>query len=341
MKNTISVSIVGASGYSGAELIKILLRHPLTRIDKLFANASAGKLLADVYPEFRNRLNRRFETFSLEAVAESDCIFLALPSGEAMNLAPQLLENGKVVIDLGGDFRLHDTAQYEAFYKHRHTAKDLVKSAVYGLPEWNAEQIKSAKLIANPGCYPTSALLPLLPMLKDGLIEPHNILIASMSGVSGAGRKADLSLSFCEVNDSVKAYKVGEHQHLPEIKQTLDTFTHSDVSISFAPHLIPITRGIYTTIHARLTRRADAEAIEASFEKYYSQTPFVRYLKSDLPELKGVVHTNFCDMGFRISSETNQLILCSAIDNLVKGAAGQAVQNFNLIFGFDIASGLM
>ncbi len=341
MNNSIGISIVGASGYSGAELMRFLIKHHSVRIDKLFAQSSAGKSLADLYPEFRNRLEKTFEPYSLQAACESDCIFLALPSGEAMNLAPALLERGKVVIDLGGDFRLKNVEQYKQFYKHEHTASHLLPTAVYGLAEWNASQIKSAKLVANPGCYPTSALLPLLPLLKENLIEPTGIVINSMSGVSGAGRKADLSLSFVEIHDSVKAYKVAEHQHLPEIAQTLEVLTEQTVSLSFVPHLIPISRGIYTTIHATLSDGATEEKIFQVYERYYKQKPFVRYSREFIPELKGVVNTNFCDIGFRISTATSQVILCAAIDNLVKGAAGQAIQNFNLIFGFNETESLL
>ncbi|MFQ3596971.1 MAG: N-acetyl-gamma-glutamyl-phosphate reductase [Chloroherpetonaceae bacterium] len=341
MKAPIGISIIGASGYSGAELVRFLLRHKGVRIDKLFAQASAGKSLADLYPEFRNRLEKTLEPFTLEAVCESDCIFIALPSGEAMNLVPELLERGKTVIDLGGDFRLKNVEQYKQFYKHTHTATHLLPMAVYGLAEWNATQIKSAKLIANPGCYPTSALLALLPLLKEEWISPTGIVITSMSGVSGAGRKADLSLSFVEIHDSVKAYKVAEHQHLPEIAQALEVFTGQSVSLSFVPHLIPISRGIYTTIHASLQNGASEEKLFDAYQRYYKQSPFVRYSRSIIPELKGVVNTNFCDIGFRISSSTNQVMICSAIDNLVKGAAGQAIQNFNLIYGFNETESLL
>lgn len=341
MSKLVGISIVGASGYSGAELVRFLINHKGARIDKLFANTSAGKSIADLYPEFRNRFEKAFEPYMLEATDESDCIFLALPSGEAMNLVPSLLEKGKTVIDLGGDFRLKDVQQYKQYYKHAHTAAHLLPMAVYGLAEWNAEKIKSAKLIANPGCYPTSALLALLPLLKERLISPTGIVINSMSGVSGAGRKADLSLSFVEVHDSVKAYKVAEHQHLPEIAQTLEVLTGQSVSLSFVPHLIPISRGIYTTIHASIQSGVNEEKLFDAYERYYSQTPFVRYSRSFIPELKGVVNTNYCDIGFRISAETNQVIMCSAIDNLVKGAAGQAIQNFNLIYGFSETDSLL
>lgn len=321
--------------------MRFLIRHQGVHIDKLFAQTSAGKSFADLYPEFRARFEKNLEPYAIEAAAESDCIFLALPSGEAMHLVPALLEQGKTVIDLGGDFRLKNVQEYKQFYKHEHTAAHLLPTAVYGLAEWNASQIKSAKLVANPGCYPTSALLPLLPLLKERLISPSGIVITAMSGVSGAGRKADLSLSFVEVHDSVKAYKVAEHQHLPEIAQTLEVLTEQTVSLSFVPHLIPISRGIYTTIHATLSDGVTEEKLFDAYQRYYAKTSFVRYSRAIIPELKGVVNTNFCDIGFRISSSTKQVVICSAIDNLVKGAAGQAIQNFNLIYGFNETESLL
>ncbi|MFN3386278.1 MAG: N-acetyl-gamma-glutamyl-phosphate reductase [Candidatus Thermochlorobacter sp.] len=340
MSNTVSVSIVGASGYSGAQLVEIFQRHSGVRIDKLFANASAGKSFAELYPRFRQQVENTLETYSIDGVCQSQCVFLALPSGEAMHLVPELLSRGKKVIDLGGDFRLKDPAQYERFYKHAHHSPDLLSKAVYGLTEVNRAAIKSATLLANPGCYPTSIILPLVPLLKAGIIEPERITINSMSGVSGAGRSASLDLHFCEVNESVKAYKVGEHQHLPEIEQALTEFSAVSVSISFVPHLIPITRGIYTTIHAALAAKTSEEEIEQVYTQHYANEPFVRISKSVVPQLKGVVHTNFIDIGFKIRKETRQLIVLSAIDNLLKGAAGQAVQNFNLMFGFDETEGL-
>lgn len=218
MSNAVSISIVGASGYSGAQLVEIFQRHSGVRIDRLFANASAGKSFAELYPA-SPASRKHTETYSIDAACQSQCVFLALPSGEAMHLVPELLSRGKKVIDLGGDFRLKNSAQYERFYKHTHHAPNLLSTAVYGLTELNRTAIKSATLLANPGCYPTSIILPLVPLLKAGLIEPERITITSMSGVSGAGRSASLDLHFCEVNESVKAYKVGEHQHLPEIEQ--------------------------------------------------------------------------------------------------------------------------
>ncbi|MDX2130093.1 MAG: N-acetyl-gamma-glutamyl-phosphate reductase [Chloroherpetonaceae bacterium] len=334
------VSILGASGYSGAELVRIILRHPHLQIDKLFANSMAGTLFSDTFPEFRKRADVVMEKYAPELTIQSDIIFLALPSGEAMKLAPAMLEGGKVVIDLGGDFRLKSTAEYERYYKHTHSSPELLSAAHYSLADLPENEIQSATLIANPGCYPTSALLPLIPLLREMLISPQGIVINSLSGVSGAGRKADLSLSFCEVNESVKAYKAGEHQHIPEIRQALEKAAGAAVSFSFIPHLIPITRGIYTTIHANLASDVTEEKIHTALNLAYTASPFV-HLTKQLPEIRAVQHTNRCDISFRLLPETRQVVLFSTIDNLVKGAAGQAIQNLNLRMGWDAALGLM
>jgi len=336
----ISVSVVGASGYSGIELLKILVRHPGVSIDRVFANSSAGKHLADVAPVFNKTLDRVLEPYSLDKIIKSDLIFIALPSGEAMNIVPAMLSAGKRVIDLGGDFRLQDTSLYERYYKRTHSASAILKQSVYGLPEWNFSQIKSASLIANPGCYPTSAILPLAPLLKEGIIESKGIAVSSLSGVSGAGRSSSIEMSFAEVNESVRAYKVGTHQHIPEIKTTLESLSNTQVKFSFVPHLLPITRGIYTSTYATLKKPANEQAILAVYEKYYAAAPFVRYSATAIPEIKNVTYTNFIDIGFRINQEDEQLIVLSTIDNLIKGAAGQAVQNMNIMFGINETEGL-
>jgi N-acetyl-gamma-glutamyl-phosphate reductase len=341
VSGTIRASIVGASGYSGTELLKILLRHNFVKVNKLFANSSAGKRVKDVYPWFSGRTDATYELYSADAVQESELVFIALPSREAMNIVPGLLEQGKRVIDLGGDFRLKDPALYQKFYKHEHTAVNLLPQAVFGLPEWNRSAIKTASLIANPGCYPTSAILPLAPVLKEGIVQQHGITISSLSGVSGAGRSASVDLSFAEVNESVKAYKVGEHQHIPEIKTTLETITGAPVSMTFVPHLLPITRGIHTSIYAPLAKSVAQSDVLEAFRKYYGKEPFVRFSDTIIPEIKNVNYTNFIDIGFRIYNDNNQLIILSAIDNLVKGAAGQAVQNMNIMFGFNETEGLL
>jgi N-acetyl-gamma-glutamyl-phosphate reductase len=335
------VSIIGASGYSGAELLKILTRHGHATVEKVFANTSVGKRVSELYPGLASRIDLVYEEYSADAVSSSDVVFVALPSGEAMHLVPELVESGKKVIDLGGDFRLRDATLYEKFYNHRHTATDLLQRSVFGLPEWNRSDIRSATLVANPGCYPTSAILPLAPMLKEGLIERGGIAISSLSGVSGAGRSASVDLSFAEVNESVKAYKVCVHQHIPEIHAALQAITGDRVTSTFVPHLLPITRGIYTTIYAPLARNVTQAEVHSVFRKYYAREPFVRVSGTAIPEIKHVNYTNFIDIGFRLYPEDNQLILFSAIDNLVKGAAGQAVQNMNLMMGFDETEGLL
>ncbi|GJQ21623.1 MAG: N-acetyl-gamma-glutamyl-phosphate reductase [Bacteroidia bacterium] len=333
------VSILGASGYSGAELLSILARHSSVRIDKLFANASAGKHIHEVIPRLAGVVDASLESYSAEAVCQSDIVFIALPSGEAMNLVPELLKRGKRVIDLGGDFRLTDPGTYERFYKKTHTAGDLLGEAVYGLTEWNREKIQRARLVANPGCYPTSILLPLLPLLKEGLLESKGIVVNSLSGVSGAGRSTSPELSFVEVNESVKAYKIGTHQHIPEIARAVADLAQANVFFTFVPHLLPITRGIYTTISAPLASNIGEPEISEAFRQYYEGEPFIRFVP--VPEIKHVAHSNFIDIGYSLHRESGRLIILSAIDNLVKGAAGQAVQNMNLMLGMSETEALL
>jgi N-acetyl-gamma-glutamyl-phosphate reductase len=244
----VKVSIIGASGYSGAELLKILLRHRRVQVQKLFANSSVGKRVSDLYPWFAGGVEASYEQYSFEAARESELIFVTLPSGEAMRYVPELIKNGKRIIDLGGDFRLKDPSLYKKYYQRDHEAADLLPSAVFGLPEWNRSQIISASLVANPGCYATSAILPLAPVLKEGIVRTEGITISSLSGVSGAGRSSSVDYSFTEVNESVRAYKVGVHQHTPEIKTALDSIAGTNVSLTFVPHLLPITRGIFVGV---------------------------------------------------------------------------------------------
>jgi len=335
------ISIVGASGYSGAELLKLLLRHSNVEVTHVFANSSAGKRVDELYPQFRSITNLVYEEYNIDNVKNDDLVFIALPSGEAMNFVPDLIDAGKKVIDLGGDFRLQDTQLYTKYYKHEHKAAKYLSKAVYGLPEWNKQNIQSAQLIANPGCYVTSALLPLLPLVKENLIEATGITISSLSGVSGAGRSSSVDFSFTEVNESVKAYKVGIHQHTPEIETVLKDFGGHKSAVTFVPHLIPITRGIYSSIYATPKGAVSFEQIESAFKKHYSNAPFVRLIGNAVPEIKHVQYTNFCDIGWKVYERNNQIILHSVIDNLVKGAAGQAVQNMNLVFGFEEIEGLM
>jgi N-acetyl-gamma-glutamyl-phosphate reductase len=336
----IEAAIVGASGYSGAELLRLLTHREGVHIRKVIASASVGQRVDTVYPTFSGRLELAYEPWDAAACAECDLVFVAVPSGESMNIVPELLQSGPRVIDLSGDFRLQTADQYERYYKHTHTAPQLLGEAAYGLPELHRPEIATARLVANPGCYPTSAILGLLPALEDKLIDPTGIVITAMSGVSGAGRSATLELSFTEVNENMRAYKIGNHQHIPEIQTVLSRVASTDVSLSFIPHLVPLTRGLYTTIHARLDVPLSTDELYEVFRQRYHEEPFVR-VKRQIPQVKDVVHTNYCDIFVHVNSTARQAIIVSVIDNLVKGASGQAVQNMNIMFGLPENEGLL
>ncbi len=336
----INVGIVGAAGYSGVELIKLLLNHSEVNIVKLFGNSSVGNIIEEIHPSLRGMISMKVEKFELNALEGVDLIFVALPSGQAMNIVAQSLQTGCKVIDLGGDFRLRNVNEYLKYYKHEHAAVELLSEAVYGLSEWNKEAIQSASLVANPGCYPTSILLALLPLLSEKLIDESFISIVSYSGTSGAGKSATANMIFSEVNESVRAYKVGNHQHIPEIKQYLEQFSGTAVKFSFVPHLLPITRGIYTTIQTKVKTAVSEDNIYDAYSSSYGSFPFIRMIAPEIPEMKDVINTNFCDISFKISDE-GTIALFSTIDNLVKGAAGQAIQNMNIIFGFPQTEGFL
>ena len=328
-------AVFGASGYSGGELLRLLARHSYVSVEKAYAQSAAGVAVADIHGWSEPSLGE-FEAF--EAIPDAEICFLALPHGEAMALAPQLLEAGKIVIDLSGDHRLKDASLYEKYYGR---AGAVNEQAVYGLPEWNFAAIRNARLIANPGCYATSAILPLAPVLADTLIDAKSIVINSMSGVSGAGKKSALEYSFVEINENVKAYRAGDHQHIPEIESALHDISALNVKITFVPHLIPITRGIYSTIVANVLPGTTEAELVAAFEKHYKGKPFIRFNASRIPEIKRVTGTNFIDITLKYLPERNQVIFISTIDNLVKGAAGQAVQNMNIACGFAETEGLL
>lgn len=335
----LKIGIVGASGYSGVELVKLLLNHPEAELVKLYGHSSIGTKISDVHKSLRGLIDLQVEQFNKDDLKNLDLVFVALPSGEALKVVPQLYEAELKIIDLGGDYRLSNIDDYKKYYKHDHSSVDLLNAAVYGLSEWNSENIKNAKLVANPGCYPTSIQLALLPLMKNKIIKDEFVNIISYSGTSGAGKTISQNMLFAEVNESVRAYKVGVHQHIPEIKKYLEFFSGSNVNFSFVPHLLPATRGIYSTISVNL-KNADIKSINNAFENEYSNSPFIRLYHSEIPELKDVVNTNFCDIGW-IVDENKTIVLFSAIDNLIKGAAGQAVQNMNIMFGFDQTLGLI
>ena len=334
--NLVNVAVVGASGYSGQELIRILVRHPGVELVCVTSRQHAGKTVGEVYPRFLGRKvhKLKFTESDASAVAATGAkvAFLALPHGLAHEYALPLLDAGLRVIDLSADFRLKDPAVYEEFYKERHPAPALLAQSVYGLPEVYRDQIRKASLVASPGCYPTSILLPLIPLLRQRLIDPASIVVSSMSGVSGAGRKAEIDYLFCECNESARAYGVPKHRHLSEIEQELTTAAGEPVIIGFTPHLIPVNRGIVTTINASLGAGVGIRDISGALNGAWGEEPFVRLLgETGSADIKNVAHTNFCDIAWRHDPRTRRVVLMSVIDNLVKGAAGQAVQSFNLL----------
>jgi N-acetyl-gamma-glutamyl-phosphate reductase len=341
----IKTAIVGASGYTGMELLRLLLVHPGVELVAATSRQEAGKSLASVFPRFLKAPGTELTFIEPDpdaiAATGAKVAFLALPHGVAAEIARALLERGMKVVDLSADFRLRDAAVYEEFYDHAHPAPDLLGEAVYGLPEIRSAEIKAARLIAAPGCYPTSILLPLLPLLRENLIDPTTIVANSMSGVSGAGRKADLAYLFCECNESARAYGVPKHRHLSEIEQELSLAAGEQVTISFIPHLIPVNCGIMTTTTAKLREGVTPEAIGTALEQAYRDAAFVRLLgRGGCADTKNVTRTNFIDIGWQQDPRTGRVILMSAEDNLGKGAGGQAVQCFNLMFGFNPTDGL-
>ena len=336
----ITVALIGASGYSGAELMRILSGRKDVAVTKATASSSVGQRVYALYPAFAGTTELSYEPFDPAGLEGVDVAFVALPSGEGMKVVPELTRRVKHVIDLGGDFRLQSPELYTQYYKHAHTAPQLLADAVYGLPELNRAAIARARLVANPGCYPTSAILGLLPALKSGIVPAEGIVIDSLSGVSGAGRSSTVDLSFSEVNENIRAYKIGSHQHIPEIETVLSGASGMSVTVSFIPHLVPMTRGIYTTIHAPLSATITEKEIVALYEEFYRNDRFVR-IKQSAPQIQAVVKTNFCDIALFPDFRTRQLVIISVIDNLVKGAAGQAVQNMNIMLGLPEEEGLL
>jgi N-acetyl-gamma-glutamyl-phosphate reductase len=348
------IGIVGASGYSGEELVRLLLAHPEAQLTAVTSRQYAGQTLAQVFPRFGQHPLARSLHFSepkVELLAkQAEVVFLALPHGVAAEFAGPLLELGCRVIDLSADFRVRNPATYQDFYGHQHPAPQLLPQAVYGLPEVYREAIRTATLVASPGCYPTSILLPTLPLLKAGLVKPTGIIADSLSGVSGAGRKVEVDYLFVECNESVRAYGVPKHRHLSEIEQELSLAAGTPVTIQFTPHLIPVNRGILTTLYlAPADHFGDAKGmaelaqnVAACYRAAYGNEPFVRLLEGKaLPDTKNVVGTNAIEIGWRLDPRTGRLLVLSAEDNLIKGASGQAIQSLNLMCGFPETAGLV
>ncbi|MDO9516138.1 MAG: N-acetyl-gamma-glutamyl-phosphate reductase [Syntrophales bacterium] len=337
----LKVGIYGASGYTGQELLRLLIGHPDVDVVAITSRKFKGTPVSEVYPAFAGMTNLKFVDSSPQQLVPScDVVFLALPHGEAMLVAPVFVEAGVKVIDLSADFRLRDVSVFEAWYT-KHTAPDLLEKAVYGLPELYRDDIKGSNLVANPGCYPTSIILGLAPLLREGCIDPSSIIADSKSGVSGAGRDLQLGSLFCEVNEGFKAYKVGSHRHTPEIEQELGRIANTAITVSFTPHLLPVNRGILSTIYADLKGKISQSEITDIYQKFYADEKFVRICSADsLPNISSVRGSNFCDIGFVADGRTGRVVIISAIDNLVKGASGQAVQNMNLMYGLPEGAGL-
>jgi len=344
------VAIIGASGYSGEELVRLLLHHPHAELTAVTSRQYAGKTLGQVFPKFAHLPRAQSLRFSQPQAADiarqADVAFLALPHGVAAEYAVPLLDAGCAIIDLSADFRVKNPAVYKEFYAHDHPAPGLLPKAVYGLPEIYRAEIARASLVASPGCYPTSILLPLIPLLKSRLIQPAGIIADSLSGVSGAGRKAELDYLFCECNESVRPYGIPKHRHLSEIEQELSLAAGSPLTVQFPPHLIPVNRGILTTLYLTPTEPVSAgatgERIAACYAAAYAGEPFVRLLEGDaLPDTKNVVGTNVIEIAWRLDPRTGRLIVLSAEDNLIKGASGQAVQSLNILCGWPETAGLV
>lgn len=335
-------TIVGATGYGGLELIRILKDHPYINIHSVVSNSYAGKEVDDVYPHLSGVNLPILAAMNMETLEDgTEIVFFATPSGVSKEFIPQLIEKGIKCIDLSGDFRLTSPAVYEQWYMQPSASQEHLNKAVYGLSEINQKAIEGAQLIANPGCFPTASLLAIIPILKTGWIDKNSIIIDGKTGVSGAGRGVSLGTHFSETNENVKAYKLGKHQHIPEMEQVLSDIVNEPIQLTFSTHLVPMTRGIMCTIYMKLTETVTIEMIVSLYKEFYRNSPFVR-IRTDgsYPSTKEVYGSNYCDIGFALDVRTNQLIIVSVIDNVMKGAAGQAVQNLNIMMGWKETTGL-
>lgn len=338
----IKAGIIGATGYAGQQLASLLVNHPEAEIKFVSSNSYAGQLFSDIYPQFYKILD--MPLLSTEeakaAMSDVDVVFTALPNGLVFELAQLALEKGIKIIDFSADFRLDDPDVYEEWYKTEHTAKDLISKQVYGLAELWRDKIKGADLIANPGCYTTASILAISALLREeGLVDTDHIIIDAKSGITGSGRKKDLSLLYAEAGESVKAYGIAHHRHTPEIEQELSKVAGKEIQVQFTPHLMPMKRGILATIYVDLKKDVTEDDLYAVYEKYYGDENFIR-IRRGMCETRFVVGTNFCDISVRVDQRTHRAIITSCIDNMVKGAAGQAVQNMNVAFGLEETAGL-
>lgn len=341
----LKIGIIGVRGYTGEELLSILLKHRNVKINYLTARVDKPIAIGKIFPKFKGKTKLICENFDTVKASElCDLLFLALPHTTSMDIAPLLLKNGKDVIDLSADYRIGDYRIYEHWYKVKHRDRANLKEAVYGLPEINSAIIRRAHFIANPGCYPTAAILALAPLFKNRLIKPGPIIIDAKSGYSGAGRKNPDDIFWSQIKDSFKPYKVDSHQHSPEITQELSKLNKEKVKIIFVPHLLPIERGILETIYVKISHKSQVTShkLISLYKNFYREKPFIRIKEEgQFPQIKDVQHTNFCDIGVKVSEDKNWVIIISALDNLLKGASGQAVQNMNLMNGSKETEGLL
>jgi N-acetyl-gamma-glutamyl-phosphate reductase len=340
----ISAAILGATGYTGQELVRLLAQHPDVQLKGVTTQSYGGSNITDVFPHLKGSVSIACSETDIESMSNYDVVFIALPHGVASNIVTKDILKKTRVIDLGADFRLKDVGAYEQWYNTAHGNKALVENAAYGLTEWNEAEIANANLVANPGCYATAAALAMLPLVSEGLVEPSSILIDAKSGVSGAGRATNQAVHFNECNETIKAYGLATHRHTPEIEEQLDKFAPG-IKITFTPHLVPMNRGILVTAYGSLKKNVTSEQVLDLFSLYYADKPFVRLCKSKsapaaLPETRWVKGSNFCDIGCVVDERTNRVIVVAALDNLMKGAAGQAVQNMNVMFGLNQNRGL-
>ena len=335
----ISVGIVGGTGYTGVELLRLLVTHPKVDLKMVTSRSEAGKLVADTYPNLRGFTEVYFTEPDVKTLSTCDLVFFATPNGTAMKMVPELLEQGVRVIDLAADFRLKDAAEWQQWYGMPHACEDVLAEAVYGLPEINRDAVRTAKVVANPGCYPTAVGLGFLPLIENGLIEDQHLVADAKSGVSGAGRGANVAALLCEASESFKPYAVEGHRHLPEIRQTLCGISGHSVGLTFVPHLVPMIRGIEATLYAVL-KKTDVD-LQALYEERYKNEPFVDVLpKGTMPETRSVRGANVCRISVFQPQGGDTVVVSSVIDNLVKGAAGQAIQNMNIMFELEETAGL-
>jgi len=340
--NKIKASVIGASGYGGAEAVRLLATHPHVEVVHVTAETHQGQVMSKLYPNLRGFVDQTMIAVDAERIGhDSDVTFVSLPSGKAMHLVPALLEQGCKVIDIAADFRLRDAALYPEWYKFAHVAPEYLGEAVYGLPELHRDAIGTTRLLANPGCYPAASLLALLPLVRSGAVRSEGIVIDAKSGVSGAGRGGGGGFGFAEMNENVQAYSVPRHNHIAEIEQELSHLAKTAVQVVFTPHLIPMTRGILATVYAPLAQDLSEDEALRLYETTYHDAPFVRVLRESFPQTKATMGSNYCDVTVRIDTRTRTAIAIAAIDNLGRGAAGQAIQNMNLMFQFPETAGLL